>query len=238
MIKALIVDDEFLACDNLSKLIGLYCPDVTVAGTAHSVESAIVKINQVQPELVFLDVHLAQDTSFSILEQLSEISFSIIFISGHSNYAVNAFRVNAVDYLLKPIDSDDLVNAVEKYKTLQTLREKNNTQDVSIRVHKNDAVVFIPSSTIVSLTANDNYTTIFAKNNQKYTTAKTLKEVEEMLSHDTQFVRIHRSNVINLRFVENYSKAQPFTITMTDGSEHEISRRKRAEIIALLTKND
>lgn len=235
MIRAVIVDDEPFASDNLSKLLQLYCDDVVVSGIACSVEDAIQKITDLQPELVFLDVHLAKDTSFSILTAFPEVSFSIIFISGHANYAVDAFKVSAIDYLLKPIDSDDLITAIGKYRIWKALNEKNAVSETSIRVHHKDAVSFIPSSSIVALLADDNYTTIISKDQQKYTAAKTLKEFEETLSSSKLFIRIHRSILINLQFVETYSKTQPYTIKMLNGEEYEISRRKRSEIISLLS---
>lgn len=236
MIRTLIVDDEPAASENLNRLIQLYCPDLNVVTTANSVESALKKMEEVCPELVFLDVHLAQETSFSILEQLPDISFAIIFVSAHSNYAFNAFKVNAIDYLLKPFDSDDLILAVEKYKNLKSLKETQQLQDITIRVHHNDTVLFIPASSIAILTAHDNYTIIHSKNNQKYTASKTLKEFEEMLAADNQFIRIHRSHIINLQCVLTYSKMQPYTVTLINGKEFEISRRKRSEVIAMLNE--
>ncbi len=235
MIRTVIVDDEIFASDNLSKLLNLYCNDVSVVGTANSVDDAIQKITTLRPELVFLDVHLARDTSFSILKAFSEITFSIIFVSGYANYAIDAFKVSAIDYLLKPLDSDDLLTAMEKYRKWKSLNEKNAFSETSIRIHHKDTVSFIQSSSIIALIANDNYTTIISKDEQKYTAAKTLKEFEETLSSSKHFIRIHRSILVNIHFVETYSKTAPYTIKMKNGEEYEISRRKRSEIIGFLT---
>ena len=238
MIKAVIVDDEVVASNNLHKLLDLYCKeDVAVTGIASSVESAVDLITSLQPDLVFLDVHLAQDISFAILDAFPVIPFSIIFVSGYANYAVNAFKVDAIDYLLKPIDSDELISAIAKYKTRSTRTTAASGAEFSIRVHHGDTVSFVASSGIIALTADDNYTCLIAANGKKYTASKTLGELENTLEPLSSFIRIHRGVIINKQFVETYSKTQPFSITLTNGLEFEVSRRKRAEVIALLTSH-
>lgn len=234
MIRALIVDDELIARNNLKQLLELYCKDVEVCSSAHSVESALAIIPKIQPELLFLDVHLAQDTSFSILSALSEINFSIIFTSGYSNYAVDAFKVNAIDYLLKPVDCDDLMNAVQKYKNWKSLTNEKDTSSLSIKVHHKDVVTYIAAADVVALHADDNYTTIVTADNRKYQVPKTLKEFETLLISDPHFIRINRSVIVNTKFVVNYSKNPPYTISMTNDLEFEISRRRRSEVITLL----
>jgi two-component system LytT family response regulator len=237
MIRALIVDDELFARDNLKRLLELYCKEVDVCGTANSVESALSIIPKLQPELVFLDVHLAKDTSFSILNELSEINFSIIFTSGYANYAVDAFKVNAIDYLLKPVDSDDLMNAIQKYKNWKLITSEKVTPSISIKVHHKDVVTYISATDIIALTADDNYTTILTSDNRKYNVPKTLKEFESLPESDVCFIRISRSVIINTKFVVNYAKNQPYTITMSTNQEFEISRRRRSEVINLLKEH-
>jgi two-component system LytT family response regulator len=237
MIRALIVDDELFARDNLKRLLELYCKEVDICGTANSVESALSIIPKLQPELVFLDVHLAKDTSFSILNGLSEINFSIIFTSGYANYAVDAFKVNAIDYLLKPVDSDDLMNAIQKYKNWKLITSQKVASSISIRVHHKDVVTYISAADIIALTADDNYTTILTSDNRKYNVPKTLKEFESLPESDACFIRISRSVIINSKFVVNYAKNQPYTITMSTNQEFEISRRRRSDVINLLKEH-
>lgn len=236
MIRTLIVDDELVARDNLKRLLELYCEEVDVCGTAHSVESALAIIPRLQPELIFLDVHLAQDTSFSILSALSEINFSIIFTSGYVNYAVDAFKVNAIDYLLKPVDSDDLMNAVQKYKNWKALTVEKDASSISIKVHHKDVVTYISTNDIVALHANDNYTNIVTADNRKYQVPKTLKDFEILLHNEPQFIRINRGTIVHTKYVVNYTKNQPYTITLSTKEEIEISRRRRSEVIALLSE--
>lgn len=237
MIHAVIVDDETFARENLSRLLEVYCPEVEVVGSANSVESALKEIEKKQPELVFLDVHLAQDTSFSILSKFDEITFSIIFTSGFANYAIDAFKVNAIDYILKPIDSDDLVGAIRKYKNWKSLSEEKNVSEVSIKVHHKDSVSYLPLSNVVAFLADDNYTTILSSDGQKFQVAKTLREFEDTVADNQQFIRISRSVIVQTRYIKTYSKNQPYFITTSTGNEFEISRRRRSEVISALESN-
>jgi two-component system, LytTR family, response regulator len=233
-IRTVLIDDEHFALDTLSKLIEFYCPELRVIGTANDISSAFELLTQQQPELVFLDIHLAQENSFDLLKQFNTIPFEIIFTSAHSDYGVSAFKVNAIDYLLKPIWNDDLEAAVAKVIQKKALLQAGKGEELSIPVHINDTVEYIRPSAISSLVANDNYTDILTLNGRKLTVSKTLATIETILAPTDQFVRIHRSVVINTQHVAGYSKTTPCFVKLSNGSCYEVSRRKKHEILAQL----
>lgn len=233
-IKTIIIDDELKAREILKKLIASYCPAIEIVGEANTIESGIQIISQCQPDLVFLDIHLDTQNSFDLLSKIDASTFDIVFTSGHSEYGVSAFKVNAIDYLLKPIDSDDLEIALEKVLDKRKLMENQKDESISIPVHINDLVEYIDSSTICALEADNNYTQIFTLESKKYLASKTLRDIEEILKETNQFIRIHRSICVNTKCISSYSKTEPFEITMVNGNVYEISRRKKGEILAVL----
>lgn len=236
LVKVVIVDDEKYASDSLSKLIQHYCPMLEIIGVADSVDSAYPLICEKKPALVFLDIHLTNQTSFTLIRKFEKIDFGIIFTSAHSNYGVPAFKVNAIDYLLKPIDCDDLISAVDKFLRLQELTalQEVTTKEELLQVHNHEKVELIPLKSIYYFEASDNYCHVVVENQKHYILSKTLKEVESSVEHLHSFIRIHRSILVNIHFILNYSKTQPSVITMLDGRWFEISRRKRTAILAQL----
>ncbi len=235
-IRTIIIDDEMKARDVLKKLLAVYCSIIDVVGEGNSIESGIEVITKLKPDLVFLDIHLDTQNSFDLLSKIDTSIFDIIFTSGHSSYGVNAFKVNAIDYILKPIDSDDLVLAVERVVKKRELEGKSNEGTVSIPVHINDLVEYINSNQICALEADNNYTQIFTLESKKYLASKTLCDIEEILKETNQFIRIHRSICVNTKFISNYSKTEPFEITMANGNVYEISRRKKGEVLGVLKR--
>ena len=233
-IRTIIIDDEMKARDVLKKLIAVYCPKIEIIGEGNSIESGIEVITKLKPDLVFLDIHLDTQNSFDLISKIDTSTFDIIFTSGHSNYGVPAFKVNAVDYVLKPIDSDDLVIAVEKVLKKRELEARRNEGTVSIPVHINDLVEYINSNQICSIEADNNYTQIFTLESKKYLASKTLSDIDELLKANNQFIRIHRSICVNTKFISSYSKTEPFEISMANGNVYEISRRKKGEVLGVL----
>ena len=234
VIRTVIIDDEMKAREILKRLISTYCPQIEIIGEGIDVESGIHIIKSLKPDLVFLDIHLDTQISFDILSQIDSLVFDVIFTSGHSEYGVSAFKVNAIDYLLKPVDSDDLVTAVEKVITKRALISKVKDESVSIAVHVNDLVEYINSNQICALEADNNYTLIYTAENKKYIASKTLSDIEGLLKETNHFIRIHRGICINSKFIVSYSKNEPFEIFMTNGNVYEISRRKKAEVLTVL----
>ncbi len=236
-IRTIIVDDELHARDSLKMLIQTNCPTIEIIGEANNVESAYLIIEELKPDLVFLDIHLADDNGFNIIKKIGNINFDVIFSSGHKEYGVDAFKVNAIDYLLKPVDKDDLISAVEKVILKRNGISQASSGDISLTVHVNDVVEQISSADICSLIAQQNYTQIITKNNRKYLASKSIGELEDLLLKTGNFIRIHRSTIINVKHITNYSKTIPFFINMVNGSFYEVSRRKKSEVISILKQN-
>lgn len=234
-LRAIIVDDEDFARNILKKLIEANCPELEVVGEAENVENTYNLISDTKPNLVFLDIHLAEDNSFNLFKKFEDIPFEVIFTTGDGSYGIPAIKVNAIDYLLKPIDRDDLKLAVKKVlkKKIGNTAAHQET-DKTITIHVKDKVEYIRTSEITSLQAQDNYTQIFTSDGKNFLASKTLGDFEELLKDNPSFIRIHRSVIVNVNYVLTYSKKIPYIIEMNDGNSFEISRRKRVEVIALL----
>jgi two-component system, LytTR family, response regulator len=234
-INALIVDDEKGLRELLRFLLEKYCKNVNIVGEANDIEAAQTEIAAKSPDLVFLDVQMPKGDGFSLLNKFSERNFDVIFTTSYAEYAIGAFKVNAVDYLLKPYDIDELKKAVQKVSDKKSLLHSAKIkEDIHISVHKNDRVENVNARDIISLEAQDNYTLIISRQGQKHLVSKVLGEVEEVVAPLNTFIRIHRSVVINSSFIKTYSKTSPYTITMINDTSYEISRRRRAEILDVL----
>ncbi len=245
MTTALIVDDLKKNRESLQKLLTEYCPQVSVTGNAASVAEAIRFFEHNHPNIVFLDVEMPNGSGFDLLRQLKQINFKVIFVTAHAHYALKAIKFSAVDYLLKPIDVDDLVEAVKKAereihfnhqaqndRLLHNL-EPGNVHKLAITVK--DGTVFLGPEEIIRLQADGTYTHIFLKD-QKFTAAKNIKEYEYLLL-EYNFFRSHNSHLINLNHVKQYNKNGGYFVQMDDGSTAEISRRKKEEFFELMSRH-
>src|SRR5687768_575195 len=209
MIKAIIVDDEPNCCKTLSLLLDRYCPEVQVTGVFHNGLDALQAINASSPDLVFLDVQMPKMNGFEMLEKLPPVNFHLIFTTSFDQYALKAFRFSAIDYLLKPVDREELQKAVNKVlqrsdipvtEQLQILLQKINHPASSINkiaLPTMEGLQMIPVQSIISCEADDNYTTLILKGNKKLVVSCTLKVIEELLE-DHSFIRVHRSSLVNL----------------------------------------
>ncbi len=242
MIKAVIVDDESFCCSSLVILLERYCPDVKVAGICHSGEDALVVIPEQQPQIVFLDIEMPGMSGFEMLEKLPVINFEIIFTTSYDQYAIKAIRFSALDYLLKPIDREELQRAVQKVserhhhpfpQQLEILLQKIH-QPVSpaqkIALPSMEGLQMIVVNSIISCASDSNYTTFFLKNKKKITVSRPLKEMEEMLD-EYSFLRVHNSYLINLHEVDKYVKGEGGYLVMTDGSTIDVSRSKKETLL-------
>ncbi len=244
MITALLVDDEKKNHDSLSGLLKEYCPTVEVIGKATSVNEALQCISKQKPQLVFLDVEMPNGTGFDLLRKVPTIDFKIIFVTAHAHYAIKAIRFSAVDYILKPIDTDDLVRAIEKvsneisdtaplqYNAL--LENLNTTSTYKIAIPVKDGYAFLLPEEIIRLHADGAYTHIHTAE-EKFTGTKNIKEYEDLLS-EYGFFRSHNSHLINLKHVKRFSRLDGYFVHMSDNSVAEISRRKKEEFIGMMSK--
>lgn len=246
-IEILLVDDEAAGRGVLKKLLNDILQIPFNISEANSVDSAYQVIQATNIDLVFLDIQMPVKNGFELLRMLPVVNFQVIFVTGFDNYAITAFRFNALDYLLKPVDIIDLKNAVNK--ALININEKlvnteqpssfltilpEKTSEKKIAVHVKEKVLFLPLPIISHINAVDNYCEIITFSHEKFTTPRLLKEFEIYLEDVSSFIRINRSIIVNVAYIKSYTKDFPCFIEMKTGEEFEISRRKKTEILSQL----
>jgi two-component system, LytTR family, response regulator len=236
MITALIVDDELPAQESLRKLIERFCKNVTIIGTASSVDEAIEICFEKRPNLLFLDIQMPSGSGFDILEKTQRIEKQVIFTTAYSNHAIDAIKANALDYLLKPIEISELVNAVEKAITQiekgKSLQKNEEQGTGKIAIPTLDGTYFYDKNTILRAEADSNYTELYLSDGKKIVSSKTLKEIETSLS-DSNFIRVHKSHLINLNFIKKYIKGDGGFVVLTDNSMIPVSRSYKDELIKI-----
>jgi len=245
-LNAVIVEDEIRSREFLKSLVQEFCDAVEVMDTAASVEEAVERINACKPNLVFLDIEMHTGTGFDVLQQVTHKDFHVIFTTAYDHYAIKAIKFSAVDYLLKPIDLEELQNAVQKVKEkissntsqqtismlLQNLR-KSSEQEFSVTLATSEGLEFVPLQQIIRLEASGPYTHFFLKEGKKIIVSKNLKEYEMLLS-DHQFFRIHNSHIINIREVKRMIKTDGGYAIMSDDSMVTISPKKKEDFMVQL----
>lgn len=244
-IKAIIVDDEPFCCESLATLLSKYCPGVEITGIFNNGKDALDAIRQQSPDLVFLDVEMPRMNGFEMLEQIPVVDFEIIFTTSYDQYAVKAIRISAIDYLLKPVDSRELQNAVQKViarsqkpimQQLEILRQKIHQPSTPVNklaMPTMEGLQMIPVDAIISCESDSNYTILLLKNNKKIVVSRTLKEIEELLEEHS-FLRVHRCYLANLNEVEKYVKGEGGYLVMSDGTTIDVARNRKEELIRKL----
>jgi len=245
VIKAVIIDDESYACQALMTLLRKHCPDVTVAVACQDPREAVAIVEDIKPQLVFLDIEMPHMNGFSFLEKCRPASFDVIFTTSYDQYAIKAIRFSALDYLLKPVDATELKTAVQKYRdrpapvTQQQfeilLAKLNQPSSASARIAlpTMEGLQIISIDNIIFCSSSSNYTILTLKDKQKLTVSKTLKEIEEMLE-DHRFLRIHHSYLVNLDEIKKYFRGEGGTVLMSDGSSVDVSRSKKELLLKKL----
>lgn len=246
--RVVIIEDELHQQERLSGLLKNSFPEFHIEGIAPSIEEGKAMLEKHAPDLVFMDVMLPPHTSFDLLSSLSTIPFEIIFTTSFQEYAVRAFRLSAIDYLLKPVAEDELAAALEKFK------QKKSTQDSTIQIKNllanlqapqaNQSKVALPTLTgfifvaikdIVRCESDNTYTTFYTADRRKIIASKTLKECEQMLA-DHHFFRVHNSHFINMDYIVEYTKGDGGIVKMADGSNIDVSRRRKDEFLRNLKR--
>lgn len=245
MLNTIIVDDEINCCKTLEALLKRHCPEVKILAVCSNGLDALEAIKQIKPDLLFLDVEMPKMNGFEMLEQLPAIPFHLIFTTSYDEYALKAIRFSAIDYLIKPIDREELQKAVQKVvnrieaplpEQLKIILEKihhPSSPAYKIALPTLEGLQMISIESIISCEASDNYTTLVLKNGKKVLVSSTLKIVEEMLE-DYPFSRVHRSFLVNLDEIEKYVKGDGGYLVMSDGSEIYISKNKKEELLRKL----
>ena len=246
MIRAIVVDDEPYGSAALQTLLKKHCPDVVVEAACNSAQEAEKRITQLKPQLVFLDIEMPHRSGFELLEQFIPSSFQVIFTTSYDQYAIKAIRFSALDYLLKPIDPQELKAAVAKVTKsnpnelltqqlqllMQTFREAPSTGN-RIALPTLEGLQMVTIDTILYCIASSNYTTFVMKDKKKLVISRTLKEIEEMLE-DRGFLRIHHSHLVNISEIEKYIRGEGGTVLMTDGTELDVSRSRKEALLKTL----
>ena len=245
MLKAIIIDDEPYCCEILAAMLESDCPDVEIISICNDAKNALDVIRQHSPDLVFLDVEMPKMNGFEMLEQLPAINFHLIFTTSYDQYALKAIRFSAIDYLLKPIDREELKMAVEKVKErihipipqqleilMQKLRQPSSPVN-KIALPTMEGLQMIPIDSVVSCESDDNYTRLKLKSGKKLLVTRSLKEIEESLEQHS-FIRVHRSYLVNLNEIEKYIKGEGGYLVMSDGTTIDVARNKKEVLLKKL----
>ncbi|MCB0696561.1 MAG: response regulator transcription factor [Chitinophagaceae bacterium] len=245
MFRAIIVDDETQARSVLREELLQNCPSIKVIAETDTVGNAVKEIKRSNPDLIFLDIQLTDGLGFNILEQIGDSNAKVIFTTAYSQYALKAIKFSALDYLLKPIDGQELKQAVDKLVNMQddeyqkSLKNYINNKGLEgrkkrIALHTSKGVTLCPLEDIIYCEAEGNYTrVVFANGKTPLLMSKTLKDFEDMLSH-FGFERIHTSFLINIDHLRLYINRDGGSVQMSDGCEIPVARRKRAALLKLL----
>ncbi len=242
MIKAIIIDDEANNREKLHNLIVKNCPNIEIVGEANGVRSGISAIRDKNPDLVFLDIRMDDGTGFDLLNRFDSIDFKVIFVTAYEEFALKAFRFSAVDYLLKPVDPDELIDAVKKAVSI-LMQDHNNQLDIlsdsiqsgrlkKITLRDADNIHLINIGDVIHCDSESNYVRFVIHNENEILVSKQLKEFDELLS-DYGFFRVHKSHLINMAHAKRFEKADGGFVVMTDESRIPVASRKREQLMEM-----
>lgn len=245
MIRSIIIDDELHCIKSLKSDLQKHCPAVEVMEICHSAKDGIMNIRKHNPDLVFLDVEMPWMNGFEMLEVLGEINFSIIFTTAHDEFAAKAFRISAIDYLLKPIDSNDLKAAVLKVE--KKMEEGSSLQHISnllrnmkqpltqqkIALPQREGYEFVDVASIIYCHAEGAYTKVFIEDKKQMLISRTLGDVEELLPPEL-FHRIHHSSLVNISFVTQFLRSDGGYVVLKNGEKLSVSKAKKEMLMARL----
>lgn len=246
MVNAIIIDDEVLMRQNIEKMVHEHCHNVNLVALADSVNSGIAAIKRHHPDLVLLDIRMNDGTGFDLLRQLEPVDFKVIFITAYDEYAIRAIKYSALDYLLKPVDPEDLKQAIDKAERLvvkelnaqlTVLAENIKQEDASLKkiiLKTHDAIHLVSVRDIIYCESDENYTT-FHLAGSKIMTSRTLKEYEELLG-ESGFFRVHKSYLINVSCITRFEKAEGGSVVLNHTVRVPVSSRKREQLLEMLDR--
>jgi two-component system LytT family response regulator len=248
MIRCILVDDEKNALEMMEWLLKTYCPNVEIMAICNSAEQGIEAIHKFKPDVVFLDIEMPRMNGFDMLEKFDKLFFDVVFCTAYDQFAIKAFKYSALNYLLKPVDPDDLkatVERIEERKAIPTKEQfdlllQNINQPVKstpqrIALTTNDGMIFVPTSDIIYCEAESNYTKVVLLGGKKIVVSKVLKDIDEALS-GPDFCRVHSSFLINVNRIKKYVRGDGGYLIMDDDANISISRNRRQEFMDLFSK--
>ncbi|MDN3671137.1 LytTR family DNA-binding domain-containing protein [Echinicola jeungdonensis] len=249
MIKAIIIDDEIHCIERLKKiLLNHFSMSIQLVGTYKTVSGGKKAIEILNPDLIFLDIQLKSQSGFDLLNEIGKVNIHVIFTTAFEEYAIKAFKFNAIDYLLKPIDPSELADAIvrlqgemkknqqsEKFEILFKSLCEEKKSNKKIAVPTMNGLVILNISDIIRCQSDVNYTYIFLESGEKMMVSKSLKEFELLLK-DYQFYRVHNSHLVNLDFIKSYFKGKGGYLELLDGSSVEVSSRRKSGLLVKLNK--
>ncbi len=247
MIRSIIVEDEKHSREALRGLLERYCKNVVILAEADTYRGGLEAIRKHEPDVIFLDIQMPDGSGFRLLEDLDEIKFEIIFTTAFDQFAIKAIKYSALDYLLKPIDPEELVNSLKKVEQKLSTKKVNKNIEVLLEnirskeadPHKivlstSEKIHILETEQILRCESDNYYTVFFLLDGKKILVSKTLKENEELLG-DHNFIRPHKSHLVNVKYIKGFIRIDGGYIEMTDGSKIPVSRRKREKIIEIIT---
>jgi two-component system, LytTR family, response regulator len=244
--RALVIDNESEIRKSVVDLIAAFCPDISEVSEATSVESGIIKLAEYKPDVLFLDVELGDGTGMDLLERIGKVDFPIIFITAHNKYAVDAFRFSAIDFLLKPIDPEELMRSVERVKSQNNVRLSEQLQvlkdiisntlshEKKIVLRDNASIYFVKLADIIRCESDRSYTTFVLIDGKRIVVSKGIKDYEEILE-PSGFIRTHQSHLVNVSKIVRFDKIDGGTLVMENEDRVPVSQRKKDEVIYLLS---
>jgi len=248
MIKTVLIDDEKNALEMMEWLLKTYCPQVEIAAMCSSAEEGMEAIRRHRPDVVFLDIEMPRMNGFDMLEQFDELFFNVVFCTAYDQFALKAFRYSALNYLLKPVDPDELIATVQRIEKnnsvptreqfellLQNMQPVTKQTPQRIALTHQDGLVFVPTSDIIYCEAESNYTAVHLVNGKKIVVSKILKDLDEALS-GPDFYRVHSSYLININRIKKLVRGDGGYLVMDNDASISISRSRRGEFMDLFSK--
>lgn len=229
--RVIIIEDEPNVVELICSLLNHIDSSIKIVGNANSVETALTLLQEEPCDIAIMDIQLKGGTSMDVLSAMEDINFGILFLTSHKEYALQAFEYEAIDYIMKPVNSNELLRAIEKAK--KRLLEKPTTES-RILVNTADSLYAIKKEEIIRLKADDCYTEIYTTTHKKIVASKTLKEYEKTLLNESSFIRIHRSHIINVQFFNRIHKDDGGMVELTNGDRIPFSQNKKQELLRLL----
>jgi two-component system LytT family response regulator len=243
--KAIVIDDEQNAVVNIELILKEFCPDIELVGSATSPVEGLKLINELNPDILFLDIEMPGMNGFELLNSLPNRNFDVIFVTAYNQYAIEAFKVNAIDYILKPVNIQDLIASVNKLvnsrkanesqdsKIEQLLQSMTGKQKTKLPIAGLEGIEYIDMDEIIHIEADGGYSDIYLED-RKITTSKNLKEIQNKLDM-TKFFRTHNSHIVNLEHVKKFSTREQYA-EMSNGSQVPVSRRSKDEFLQTMSK--